>query len=30
VFDDADALREWAALAVAAGERAPKKKPKKR
>jgi DNA transformation protein len=30
VYDDADALRQWAALAVAAGERAPKKKPKKR
>lgn len=30
VYDDADALREWAALAIAAGQRAPKKKPKKR
>jgi DNA transformation protein and related proteins len=30
VFDDADALRKWAALALAAGERAPKKKPKER
>lgn len=29
-YDDADALREWAALAIAAGQRAPKKKPKKR
>lgn len=29
VYDDPDAMREWAALAVAAGERAPKKKPKK-
>jgi DNA transformation protein and related proteins len=29
VYDDADALREWAALAVAAGLRAPKKKPKR-
>jgi DNA transformation protein and related proteins len=25
-YDDAEALREWAALAVAAGQRAPKKK----
>lgn len=25
VYDDADAMREWAALAVAAGARAPKK-----
>ena len=30
VYDDPDAMREWAALAVAAGQRAPKKKPKKR
>jgi len=29
-YDDADALREWAAHAIAAGQRAPKKKPKKR
>lgn len=29
-YDDADALREWAALGIAAGLRAPKKKPKKR
>ncbi|MDT8759915.1 TfoX/Sxy family protein [Sphingomonas psychrotolerans] len=29
-YDDADALREWAALGIAAGQRAPKKKPKKR
>lgn len=30
VYDDADAMREWAALGIAAGQRAPKKKPKKR
>jgi DNA transformation protein and related proteins len=30
VYDDADAMREWAALGIAAGLRAPKKKPKKR
>lgn len=30
VYDDADALREWAALGIAAGQRAPKKKPKRR
>lgn len=30
VYDDADAMREWAALRIAAGQRAPKKKPKKR
>lgn len=30
VYDDADTLREWAGLAIAAGQRAPKKKPKKR
>ncbi|AQR74018.1 TfoX/Sxy family protein [Sphingomonas sp. LM7] len=30
LYDDADALREWAAPAIAAGQRAPKKKPKKR
>ncbi|NIJ19752.1 DNA transformation protein [Sphingomonas naasensis] len=30
VYDDADAMREWAAHAIAAGMRAPKKKPKKR
>jgi DNA transformation protein len=29
-YDDADALREWAAHAIAAGLRAPKKTPKKR
>ncbi|RYE01987.1 MAG: TfoX family protein [Sphingomonadales bacterium] len=28
VYDDADAMREWAGVAVAAGLRAPKKKPK--
>jgi len=26
VYDDADAMREWAALAIAASQRAPKKK----
>jgi len=30
VYDDADAMREWAALGIAAGLRAPKKKPKKK
>lgn len=30
VYDDADAMREWAAHAVAAGERAPRRKPRKR
>jgi DNA transformation protein and related proteins len=30
VYDDADAMRHWAAIAVGAGQRAPKKKPKKR
>ncbi len=30
VLDDADAMREWAALAVAAGRRAPVKKRKQR
>ncbi len=30
VFDDADAMREWAALGVEAGRRAPAKKPKAR
>ncbi|HEX8301624.1 TfoX/Sxy family protein [Sphingomonas sp.] len=29
VYDDLDAMREWAALGIAAGLRAPKKKPKK-
>ncbi|MDG2534659.1 TfoX/Sxy family protein [Sphingomonas sp. HITSZ_GF] len=29
-YDDADALREWAGLAIAAGQRAPKKKPRAR
>jgi DNA transformation protein len=29
VYDDADVMREWAALGIAAGQRAPKKKPKK-
>jgi DNA transformation protein len=28
VYDDMDAMREWAALGVAAGRRAPKKKPR--
>jgi DNA transformation protein len=30
VYDDADAMREWAALAIAASQRAPKKKPRKK
>ena len=30
VYDDADAMRQWASLGIAAGERAPKKKPKKK
>ena len=30
VYDDADALRRWGALGLAAGERAPVKKPKSR
>jgi DNA transformation protein len=30
VYDDADAMREWAGHAIAAGLRAPKKKPKKK
>jgi len=30
VYDDADAMREWAALGIAAGQRAPKKKPRKK
>lgn len=30
VYDDADAMREWAALGIAAGLRAPAKKPKRR
>ncbi|MBO9621462.1 MAG: TfoX/Sxy family protein [Sphingomonas sp.] len=30
VYDDAEAMREWAALGIAAGLRAPKKKAKKR
>ena len=30
VYDDPEVLREWAALGVEAGPRAPKKKPKKR
>lgn len=29
VYDDPDAMREWAALGIAAGQRAPKKKPRK-
>lgn len=29
VYDDADALREWAELALAAGRRAPPRKPRK-
>lgn len=30
VYDDPEAMREWAALGIAAGLRAPKKKPKKK
>jgi DNA transformation protein len=30
VYDDADAMREWAALGIAAGQRAPKKAPRKK
>ncbi|MES2443133.1 MAG: TfoX/Sxy family protein [Pseudomonadota bacterium] len=30
VYDDADAMREWAGLGIAAGLRAPRKKPKKK
>ena len=30
VYDDADALREWAGLAIAAGRRAPAKKVRKK
>ena len=30
VYDDADAMREWAARALAAGARAPKPKPKRK
>jgi DNA transformation protein len=30
VYDDPEAMREWAALGLAAGQRAPKKKPKKK
>jgi DNA transformation protein and related proteins len=29
VYDDAEAMQHWAGIAVAAGARAPKKKPKK-
>ncbi|UZK65783.1 TfoX/Sxy family protein [Sphingomonas sp. M1-B02] len=29
VYDDADAMREWAALGIAAGQRAPAKKARK-
>lgn len=28
VYDDADAMREWAGVAIAASQRAPKKKPR--
>ncbi|OYY71563.1 TfoX/Sxy family protein [Sphingomonas sp. 28-63-12] len=28
IYDDADALRDWAALAIAAGQRAPARKPR--
>lgn len=30
VYDDADAMREWAALGIEAGRRAPVRKPRKR
>ncbi len=30
VYDDADAMREWAAIAIAAGQRAPARKPRKK
>jgi len=30
VYDDPDAMRQWAALGIGAGERAPKKKPRKK
>jgi DNA transformation protein len=30
VYDDADAMRQWAELAIAAGRRAPPKKPRKK
>lgn len=30
VHDDADAMREWAAIAIAAGQRAPARKPRKK
>ncbi len=30
VYDDADAMRDWAALALAAGARAPARKPRKK
>jgi DNA transformation protein and related proteins len=29
VHDDAEAMRHWAAIAIAAGERAPKRKPRR-
>lgn len=30
VYDDADAMRDWAMIAVAAGQRAPARKPRKK
>jgi DNA transformation protein and related proteins len=30
VHDDPDAMREWAALGIAAGQRAPRKKPRRK
>ena len=30
VYDDAEAMRDWAALAIAAGQRAPTRKPRKK
>jgi DNA transformation protein len=30
VYDDPDAMREWAGLGIAAGQRAPAKKPRRR
>ncbi len=30
VYDDADAMRDWAAIAIAAGLRAPARKPRKK
>lgn len=30
VYDDADSMREWAALGIAAGQRAPARKPRRK